>query len=165
MTLLISVFVLAAVTVRVVQAFIVKLRETIRMVPSQVEVSDLPLYPGQRYEVALFQSGRMRLSTLDLSIVCEEHAMFMDGTNLRTETRRVRRQSILQKYGVEVTRLSPFAHACELVVPNNAMHSFQSSSNAVRWHLVLSGKVKRGPTFERVFPILVYPRVTTPGRN
>ena len=156
--LLILTFILAAITVRVIQEFIVKLRETVRIGPTHVEVSDLPLYPGQRYEVALFQAGRMKLSSLELSLACEEHASYQEGTNLRKEVRQVLRKPILQKYSVEITPQDPFSHACELVVPEDVMHSFQSSSNSVRWSLVLAGEVIRGPEFERVFPVLVYPR-------
>lgn len=157
--LLILTFVVAAVTVRVIQEFILKLRQTIRIGPTHVEVSELPLYPGQRYEVALFQAGRMNLASLALSLACEEHVSYQEGTNLRNEMRRVVEVPIWHKYSVEITPQAPLVHTCEVVVPEAVMHSFHSSSNSVRWNLVLAGEVIRGPSFERVFPVLIYPRV------
>jgi hypothetical protein len=157
--LLVLTCIFAAVTVRVIQSFLLKLRETIRIGPTHVEVSDLPLYPGQRYEVSVFQAGKMKLASLKLSLVCEEHATYQEGTNLRNEVRKVHEQEILLNDPVEVTPQSPFSHVCEFVVSDNVMHSFQSSSNSVRWNIVLQGEMIRGSTFQRDFPVLVFPRI------
>ena len=156
---LVLTFLLAAVTVRVIQQFIMQLRQTIRIGPSHVEVSDLPLYAGQRYEVHVSQSGRMRLSSLKLSLVCDELATYREGTNVRHERRRVIETTVLEKHAVEVTPREPFVHSGELVIPHDAMHSFQSESNAIKWSLLVSGEIIRGARFDREFPVLIYPRV------
>ena len=157
--LLVVTFLLAAVTVRVIQQFILQLRQTIRIGPSHVEVSDLPLYAGQRYEVYVSQAGRMRLSSIKLSLVCDELATYREGTNVRHEKRRVIERTVLEKHAVEVTPREPFSHTGELVIPQDAMHSFQAESNSVKWSLLVSGEIIRGARFQREFPVLIYPRV------
>ena len=49
---------------------------------------DHPLLPGGEYEVFVSQAGRGRLGGLDLDLVCEEEAIYQQGTNTRAETRR-----------------------------------------------------------------------------
>jgi hypothetical protein len=44
-----------------------------------------------------------------------------------------------------------------ITIPAEAMHSFASEHNAVRWRLVVHGAPTRWPTFVRVFPVAVYP--------
>ncbi len=154
---LILTFVVAAVTVRVIQKLIIELGETLRIGPSHVEVSDAPFYPGQRYEVYLSQAGRMRLAKLDFRLAREEHAAYQEGTNFRKEVYTAFEQTILEKHSLAISPQAPFSHCSEFVIPENAIHSFQSSSNSIRWKLILRGEIIRGSTFERIFPILVYP--------
>ena len=157
--LLVLTFLLAAVAVRVLQTFIARVRVAVRIGPSHVEISDLPLYAGQRYEACIVQSGRMRLSSIGLHLVCEEHATFREGTNVRREKQRVYAEPLLERHSVEVSPSEPLVLTGEFVVPEELMHSFQADSNAVKWSLELTGEIIRGPNFCREFPVLIYPRV------
>jgi hypothetical protein len=42
-------------------------------------------------------------------------------------------------------------------IPADAMHSFTSAHNAVRWRLVVQGTPDRWPMFSRTFPVVVLP--------
>jgi hypothetical protein len=51
----------------------------------------------------------------------------------------------------------PYERPLSFAIPHSAMHSFQSSHNAVNWKLVVSGLAEGWPPFQRSFPIIVYP--------
>ena len=126
-----------------------------------IEISDLPLAPGREYLASLVQHGNVTMQSLQMWLVCEEEATFTQGTDIRTETREVFRQTCFERadFGIEPGR--PFSEVCRLAVPRAAMHSFQSAHNVVRWKLVVKGTADRGIAFERGFPVVVYPGETT----
>jgi hypothetical protein len=125
--------------------------------PTNVEISDHPLSPAGAYEVYLSQGGHLAMSTLSLSLVCEETATFREGTNIRTETKRVFDRQIFRRTSFLIEPGVPFEQACSLQVPEDAMHSFQSEHNAVNWRLVVRGEAETWPPYERCFPVIVYP--------
>ena len=133
------------------------------MGPTSVEVSNQPFYPGCVYDVFVTQAGRLSVHSLQLVLVCEEEAIYRQGTDVRTELRRVHQQQVFRTEGFEIVPPAPFERLCRLEVPDNAMHSFKSSHNAIRWKLVVQGDVSRWPPFERDFPVVVYPRVNGEG--
>jgi hypothetical protein len=126
--------------------------------PTSVEISDLPLRPGGRYEVVLAQAGQSAFESLELSLVCEEEATFSQGTDIRTEVERVHCQQVLRERALALGPGRPFERRCELHVAEAAMHSFQSAHNAVHWKLIVRGKPRHRPAFERTFPVVVHPR-------
>ncbi|MEQ8787617.1 MAG: hypothetical protein RIC55_15040 [Pirellulaceae bacterium] len=131
--------------------------------PTSVEISDLPLRPGQRYEVFLAQAGQMSIDSLQVMLVCEEEATFSQGTDVRTETRRVHCACVLEEPAFTVEPGMPYERRCELIVPAAAMHSFRAAHNAIHWKLIVRGQPRRRTAFERTFPVIVYPpaRVAT----
>ncbi len=137
--------------------FLRELRNATGMGPTSMEVSDLPLEPGRNYEICLMQRGRHQIRSLEVSLVCEEEAIFHQGTHVRTERREVRRQPVFCCQDVAVRPETPFEHRCVLAAPSDAMHSFQSPHNAIRWKLVVQGEAEGWPPFERCFPLLLYP--------
>jgi hypothetical protein len=137
--------------------FLRELRRTTGIGPTSMEISDLPLIPGRQYEIWLLQQGRHAFRTLAVSLVCEEEAIFHQGTNLRAETREVRRQPVLRCENVAAGPITPLERQCTLDAPRDAMHSFQSPHNAVRWKLVVQGEAEGWPPFERCFPLLLFP--------
>jgi len=124
---------------------------------SFIEISDLPLRPGNNYDVFLSQTGRLRLQSLSFFLVNEEEATYHQGTDVRTETRVVYEHPIFCREEVEVAPGNPLDVEEILSVPTGAMHSFQSAHNAIRWKLVVRGVPVHGAPFERTFPILLYP--------
>ncbi len=137
--------------------FLRELRVATGIGPTSMEISDMPLQPGRQYEIWLLQRGRHAIRSLEVSLVCEEEAIFHQGTNVRTERREVRRQPVFRNENVAVRPEAPYEHRSTLQAPGDAMHSFQSSHNAIRWKLVVEGEAEGWPRFERCFPILLYP--------
>lgn len=124
--------------------------------PTSVEISHYPFYPGASCRLLLTQGSHMDLQYLKLLLACDEQATYRQGTDVRTEVRRVREDAILDLEQAQSKRDSAFEYECELRIPENVMHSFQSPNNSIQWKLIVNGKVGNWP-FERVFPIVVFP--------
>jgi hypothetical protein len=131
--------------------------------PTLVEVSDHPLFPGGRYQVFLSQAGQLKIRSLVLLLVCEEEATYRQGTNTRKETCRVFQRQILRQENVEVNRGMPFEIQGDLEIPARAMHSFKAGNNEIHWKLIVQGDVVDWPTYERAFPVIVYPAARCAG--
>jgi len=125
--------------------------------PTSLEISDHPIYPGQHYRVYLTQAGRLRVESLTITLVCYEEATYRQGTDTRTERRRVYEQVVFSRENFEILPEIPYEHEFDLQFPTGVMHSFQSDHNAVQWRLIIRGTVEKWSNYERVFPLVVYP--------
>ncbi len=128
--------------------------------PCSLEVSDHPLYPGQRYEVFVTQSGRLRLQSFQVWFICEEEATYLQGTDIRTERRVVHEQLILQRDHFSIEPGMPFHCRSEMVIPPHSMHSFHSQHNGIEWKLVVRADVDRWPSYERIYPVILLPSLS-----
>jgi hypothetical protein len=132
--------------------------------PTLVEISAQPLSPAKKYEVFLSQSGRLKLKSLEILLVCEEETTYRHGTNTRTESRRVFQQSLCRRETFEVHRAAPFQIQCDLEIPAGAMHSFKASHNEVQWRLIVRGECDKRRSYERAFPLIVLPDANDKGK-
>jgi len=123
-----------------------------------VELSDHPLLPGRDYEAHVSQTGRLYARWFQVQIVCEEQATYQQGTDTRTATAVVHRQNVYSARRFQISPGVPFEANFALAVPAGAMHSFSAPHNAIKWMLVVRGRMARWPEFERRFPLYVYPQ-------
>ncbi|HEV2972214.1 MAG TPA: DUF3592 domain-containing protein [Pirellulales bacterium] len=126
--------------------------------PTQLEISDHPLLPGRHYDLFLSQAGRLMIDSLEVDLVCDEQATYRQGTDTRTEQRRVCRQRVFDRRKFEIPQGMPFEQQCRIEIPADAMHSFSSDHNEVQWKFVVRGEIGGWPKYERSFPIVVFPR-------
>ncbi len=152
-----------AIGVALAALFLRQLLTTAGIGPTLVEISDHPLLPGRSYELFLSQSGRLRMESLELALVCEEEATYRQGTNTRTETREVYRRQMLGRQQFDIRQGEPFEAQCTLSVPAGAMHSFKADHNQIHWKVVVQGEAANWPEFQRAFPLVVYPGQGRPG--
>ena len=122
-----------------------------------VEISDHPLFPGERCDLLVSQAGRLRMNSLSAFLVCEEVATYRQGTNTRTEARRVFQSEIFHRESFDIQRGLPLEQRAEMEIPVGMMHSFKSEHNEINWKIIIVGNVDRWPDYERSFPIIVYP--------
>ncbi len=122
-----------------------------------VEIESHPLYPGCQYDLFLSQTGRLHLRWIEMSLCCEEIAIYRQGTNTRTARKRVYWQSLLRREKVQVNQSTPLEEQLSLSIPADAMHSFKTMHNEVHWQLVVRGKAEGLPAFKRQFPVHIYP--------
>ncbi len=125
--------------------------------PTRLEISDHPLVPGMPYEVFLSQAGRLNMRSLEVWLACDERATYHQGTDTRTEIRRVYEYRCFVREDFEIPQGLPFESRCQVQVPEGAMHSFLAIYNEVSWKLIVRGHVKGRPKFEREFQIVVHP--------
>ncbi len=156
--LAIFVVLLTAVGIFCLVLFLRRLLITASVGPTLVEISAHPLVPGGAYEVYVSQAGHMAVAKLSVALVCEEVAIYRQGTNTRKTTRRVFEQPLVARESVRVGQGLPFEARTRLQVPHDAMHSFKAAHNRIDWKLVVAGEVARWPDFERGFPVVIRPR-------
>ncbi len=126
--------------------------------PTTVEISDLPLLPGNTYSLYLCQYGRAAFKDLKISLVCYEETTYQLGTDVRTERCEVNRQLVLEPKESVAEPEKPLEVDCKLHLPLDTMHSFQSPHNAIVWKIVVEGVAPRWRSFCRSFPIVIHPR-------
>jgi hypothetical protein len=124
--------------------------------PTLIEISQMPLHPGGRYELFLSQSGRLKMKSLEILLVCDEEATYRHGTDTRIETRRVCEESVFRREEFEIGGVA-FETRFAVEVPVTGMHSFKSDHNEVNWRVVVRGQPAGWPEYQRVFPVLVHP--------
>lgn len=128
-----------------------------------VEVSQHPFYPGGTFNGFVSQTGRLRVRWMQVQLVCEEQAIYQQGTDTRRATSRVFRSTLFSQRKFEIQPQQAFEISFDIAIPASAMHSFVSAHNAVTWTLVVRGRMARWGDFERRFPVYVYPlRVSQP---
>lgn len=125
--------------------------------PTILEISDHPVFPGHDYDLYLLQSGRVGVKSVEVHLLCDERATFQQGTNTRTETRRVFQHPVEPQGEPQRPRRGRHETRLALRMPHRAMHSFRSVHNSIEWRLVVKAKLDGGLDLERWFPIVVYP--------
>jgi hypothetical protein len=126
---------------------------------TRLEVSQHPLVPGEMYRGFVSQTGRVRVRWFQVQLVCEEQAIYQQGTDTRRAACRVYRETLFSQRKFRITPHESFEAEFEFAVPITAMHSFVSPHNAIIWSLVARGRMARWGDFERRFPVYVYPNI------
>lgn len=140
-----------------ISQFLREVSNTTRVGPTGLEISNHPLYPGREYKVFVTQAGRMKVKKLQIALVCEEAATFLQGTDVRSETKRVVEEEVAIANNFEIKPGMPFEADYQLRVPEGSMHSFKSEHNAIHWKLVVQISAEGHSRLSRSFPIVVYP--------
>jgi hypothetical protein len=125
--------------------------------PTQLEISEHPLLPGQAYDLYLSQTGHLTMNYVEIALECEETSTYRQGTDSRTESCTVFRHPVFEQREFEVLPGTPYEARCRLEVPAGVMHSFRANHNEVQWKLVVRGDVAGWPNFERAYSIIVLP--------
>jgi hypothetical protein len=159
LTCLMVPFVLAGVWTLVALAH--QVLQGIAIGPTRVEVSQHPFYPGGTFHSFVSQSGRLNVRWLQVQLVCEEQAVYQQGTDTRRAVARVYRATLFTQRKFEIRPQQAFEVTVDVTVPATAMHSFVAPHNAVIWTIVVRGRMARWGEFERRFPVYVYPARAT----
>jgi hypothetical protein len=92
-----------------------------------------------------------------LTLVCEEEVSYRQGTDTRTEKRRVHEQELYLEQELAIDRGGSHEVRRSFRLPPGAMHSFEASHNKVRWRIESEGKIPSWPDLKVHFPLIVYP--------
>lgn len=148
----------AAVSFLATRWFFRLFRRHIGVGPTTLEISELPLLPGNQYALYLCQYGRVTIKDLKVFLACYEETTYQQGTDVRTERSEMTRRIVLGPKQFVVEPEKPLELDCQFTLPLDTMHSFQSPHNAIVWKVVVEGDAPRWRTFCRSFPIVVHPR-------
>lgn len=148
---------LGAIGVWAARYFLRQLRESAGVGATIVEISCNPLIPGKPYRLYVAQYGKLKLRRLRVQLVCEEEAIFRQGTDVRVDRHVVCESTIFADKSVLVDSGRPWEQEFDTKVPESAMHSFQSPHNAVSWKILVAGESRPWPSFCRSFPVVVHP--------
>ena len=122
-----------------------------------VEISDHPLFPGQSYQLYISQAGRLQLRRIRIQLTCQEETFYRQGTDVRVDRYEALTLELLKERDVRVDPQRPWEQQLTLQVPENVMHSFVGTHNAIRWQIVVDGESRPWPSFSRSFPVVVHP--------
>jgi hypothetical protein len=138
-------------------ALAMQVMQAIAIGATLVEVSQHPFYPGGTFHCFVSQSGRLSVRWLQVQLVCEEQAVYQQGTDTRRAVERVYRATLFTQRKFDISPQQPFETTLDITLPPAAMHSFISPHNAVLWTVIVRGRMARWGDFERRFPVYVYP--------
>jgi len=124
---------------------------------TRLEVSQHPCYAGGTFQGFVSQTGRLHVRWFQVQLVCEEQAVYQQGTDTRRDASRVYRATAFSQRKFDIKPQQAFEASFDFTIPASAMHSFVSAHNAVIWTLAVRGRMTRWGDFERRFPIYVYP--------
>ena len=145
--------------------FLTQLRQRIGVGPTIVEISHHPLQPGGQYRLFVSQSGRLKLKRLAVKLICEEETFYREGTDVRVERHQAYNQVLCRQRDVDVDPKAPWEQQLPLDLPENVMHSFVGTHNAIRWKIEVLGESRPWPSFCRSFPVVVHPPGLPPKRS
>lgn len=145
--------------------FLRQLRQRAGIGATIVEISNHPLLPGEEYRIFVSQSGRLRLRKITVHLTCLEEAFYRQGTDVRVEHREAFTIELLAERNVRVDPQAPWEQQLTLDLPENVMHSFVGTNNAIRWKIVVSGEARPWPSFCQSFPVVVHPPGAPPKRS
>jgi hypothetical protein len=69
---------------------------------TRLEVSHHPFYPGGTFRGFVSQSGRLHVRWFQVQLVCEEQAIYQQGTDTRRATSRVHRATLFSQRKFEM---------------------------------------------------------------
>jgi hypothetical protein len=103
------------------------------------EVSGHPLVPGGRYELAVTQHGLVRLTEVEVELVCEEVATYPGDESATTERHTAVSHPVTDRGPAYLPLAAGFT------VPAGAMHSFESANNQIKWTVRVTGRASGRP--------------------
>lgn len=124
---------------------------------TRLEIAEHPFRPGKTYDLFISQSGRLKMDRFRVSLVCEELAIYRQGTDTRTETDQVYEEVVYHRAAVEVGRGLAYEDTCQVTIPEFHMHSFRSRHNEVQWKLIVEADLPKSDPYKRSFPLVIYP--------
>ena len=124
--------------------------------PTLVEISDHPLLPGGQYRLFLSQSGRLRMSSLAVGLVCEEGHLPPGNRHPHRDAAGLP-AGIVPPRGVRDPARRAVRDGVRLRRARPAMHSFRAGHNEIRWKLVVEGAAAGWPEFRRTFSVVIRP--------
>ncbi len=122
-----------------------------------LEISDHPVVPGRKHRLSLNQYGRLKASSYQISVACEEVARYRQGTDTITNQKEVFRKVIFSRDHFEIPSGQSVNEFFFLKLPIGVMHSMESEHNEIRWTIIVEIEFEGGRKYNRQCPLIVLP--------
>ncbi|KYF80223.1 hypothetical protein BE11_40330 [Sorangium cellulosum] len=122
-----------------------------------IELAEEPLVLGAPLRARLFLRGPRRVRCARVTLVCEERVRYQSGSDLESEAHLLSERVLLLAEDLDIERGSAWSQEITADLPEQAMHSFLSASNEIRWALLVDVQPERGPKVTLAYPVRVLP--------
>ncbi|WP_433935445.1 hypothetical protein AB3662_12035 [Sorangium cellulosum] len=122
-----------------------------------IELAEEPLFLGAPLRGQLVLRGPRRVRRARVTLVCEERVQYQSGSDPESETHLLSERVLLVAEDLDIARESAWSQEITADLPEQAMHSFLSASNEIRWTLLVDIQPERGPKVTLAYPVRVLP--------
>ena len=132
-----------------------------RISPPVLTIDRLPLRLGEKFKVAYEQQTRKQceINKVTVTLTCKEWVRYTVGTNTRTLEHTVCEHEEILAENVQTMGAEPINGEAEFAISADAMHSFDASSNKIKWFLKVHADIARWPDYSDDIAIAVAPRI------
>lgn len=131
-----------------------------------VDVSSATAVPGEPIEIIVAQPGQFIIDQCNVELICQESATYTAGTDTETKTEIVRTIPICD-IGNVTARNGQMLTRQTIVIPADAMLSFDARNNKITWMIRVKMVIPKRPDSQQLFPLRVLTRqiVELEGKN
>ncbi|WP_437783782.1 hypothetical protein [Sorangium sp. So ce1097] len=122
-----------------------------------IELAEEPLALGAPLRLRVVLRRPRRARRVRVTLVCEERVQFQSGSDTASDARRLSERTLLQVEGLAIERDGGWYQEVTADLPEEAMHSFKSASNEIRWAFLVDIQAERGPSVTLAYPVRVLP--------
>lgn len=122
-----------------------------------IELAEEPLALGAPLRLRVVLRRPRRARRVRVTLVCEERVQFQSGSDTASDARLLSERTLLQVEGLAIERDGGWYQEITAHLPEEAMHSFRSASNEIRWAFLVDIQAERGPSVTLVYPVRVLP--------
>ncbi len=130
-----------------------------KMHPPTLTISIEPLCLGETFQVAYEQAAKSagKLNGVQLRLICQEQATYRQGTSTHTVTHDALSESFEVLGEGNLDRMKPLMAKTEMQIPFDAMHSFSSDRNEIKWLIECHVDIPSWPDHKTVYALNVLP--------
>lgn len=132
-----------------------------RISPPVLTIDRLPLRLGEKFKVGYAQQVRKQceINKVTVTLICREWVQYTVGTNTRTLEHTLCEHEEILAENVQTMGAEPINGEAEFAISADAVHSFDSSNNKIKWSLKVHADIARWPDYSDDIAIAVAPRI------
>ncbi|MCD4781061.1 MAG: DUF3592 domain-containing protein [Candidatus Omnitrophica bacterium] len=120
----------------------------------EIKIPVKKIYVGDHIPVQWSLRGQCdRMQQLNIYLEGREVAIYTRGTSTYTDRKTFYSRSFFSVLDKAQMRQGEF----EIIIPENAMHTFASEHNRIEWYLRIEGRIFHWPDVKEEFDLLVHP--------
>ncbi len=145
-----------------------KLLAQSRMHPPAISLSVSPVLVGEKVTARFVQAPKrgVKINRVTVRVICRESATYTHGTNTSTVTHEISKQEHVLLENQHASPLQALEGEFEIVVPDDAMHSFSANHNSIQWTIESHTDIAGWPDYKHSVSFdVAAQRVQHPGQT